>query len=415
MVDRDFEQTNRMLKVANDRIVRALTKVCLGVFLASLVVGLMPGDGLGQTVWPKKQWSRSDPSEQGIDPSVLEALSKRIRRGEFGYVDEMLIIRNGHLVFDETYRNDYVLANTDRDPTQDQYNYYCPNWHPYYHGTDLHTLQSITKSVTSAVVGIAIGRGDLPGVDMRVLETFDEAKVANVDDRKRQMTLADLLTMRSGLDWDEFTYPYNDARNPAAQLEASHDWVQFVIDRPMAYTPGTHFSYSSGVSQLLSHIVSEGAGESIDEYAREYLFRPLGIKKFYWKKTPTGLADTEGGLYLTTDDLARIGYLYLNDGVWNGNRILPEGWVGATSRVAVRDAWPSNPANNEGYGYQWWLVPYEGSSTRHFLAANGYGGQFLFVVPQKNLIAVFTGWNIYGPVPSIKDAFVNYVLRSVVR
>jgi CubicO group peptidase (beta-lactamase class C family) len=120
-------------------------------------------------------------------------------------------------------------------------------------------------------------------------------------------------------------------------------------------------------------------------------------------------------LYLTAHDLARIGYLYLNDGMWNGTRILPEGWVQSTARLAVEDAWPSNPANNEGYGYHWWLVPYNGARSSHFMVANGYGGQYLFVVPEKDLVAVVTGWNIYGPVPSIQDAFINYVLRSVVR
>ena len=404
-----------MSNVVRGRAVRTLTLAFIGVFLGLGVSVTGAEDALGQTVWPKKQWRKADPSEQGIDPSVLDALHKRIRRGEFGYVDQLVVIRNGHLVFDERYQNDYVAANADRDPAPHQYNYFNPNWHPYYHGTDLHTLQSITKSVTSAVVGIAIGRGDLPGVEMRVLETFDEREVANLDERKRDMTLDDLLTMRSGLEWDEFAFPYDDARNPAAQLEASDDWVQFVIDRPMASEPGTHFSYSSGVSQLLSHIVSHGSGKPIDEYAREHLFRPLGIKKYYWKRTPTGLPDTEGGLYLTAHDLARIGYLYLNDGVWNGTRILPEGWVQSTSHPAVQDAWPQNPANNESYGYHWWLVPFRGARSSHILAGSGYGGQFLFVVPEKNLVAVFTGWNIYGPVASIKDAFTDYVLRAVVR
>lgn len=347
-----------MAMAAGEQIHRALTRVCIGVFLACLVAG-SAGSARAQTTWPKKQWHRADPSEQGMDPSVLEALHKRMRRGDFGYVDQMIVIRNGHLVFDETYENDYLAANADRNPSPDQYDYYSPNWLPFYHGTDLHTMQSITKSITAAVVGVAVGRGDLPAVDTGVLDTFGEGRVAEVDDREGEMT--------------------------------------------------------GGVSQPLSHVVSEAAGEPIDEYAREYLFRPLGIKQFYWKKTTTGLPDTEGGLYMTGEDLARIGYLYLNDGMWNGTRILPEGWVQATSRPAVRSAWPSNRADDEDYGYQWWLVPYRGSRSSHFLAANGYGGQFLFVVPEKNLIAVFTGWNIYGPVPSIKDAFVNYVLRAVIR
>jgi CubicO group peptidase (beta-lactamase class C family) len=183
----------------------------------------------------------------------------------------------------------------------------------------------------------------------------------------------------------------------------------------MAHEPGTQFAYSSGVSQLLSHVVTEGSGETIDKYAREHLFRKIGIKKFYWKMTPSGLPDTEGGLYLTAQDLARIGYLFLHDGTWRGERILPEGWVGETARPWVADVNPSNPTDNRGYGYHWWLIPYDGDNASHYLAALGYGGQYLFVVPEKQIVAVFTGWNIYQPTPSIVEAFEGYVLRSVVR
>ena len=258
-----------------------------------------------------------------MDPSLLDALHKRLRRGEFGYVDHMLVIRYGNVVFDEEYEHDYVGANAGRDQSSGQYNYFDPNWHPFYHGSKLHSLQSITKSVTSAVIGIAIGRGDISSVDMVVLDAFEGSEISNVDDWKRDMTLADLLTMRAGIDWNELEYPYSDPRNVAIQLEASDDWVDFVINRPMSHEPGTFFSYSSGVSQLLSHILTAGTGKNIDKYTREYLFRPLGIKKFYWKPTPSGLPDTEGGLYLTASDLARIGYLYLHDGKWNDDQVLP--------------------------------------------------------------------------------------------
>ncbi len=345
-----------MATVARDRVHRTLTKVCIGVFLAVVLSGLGADSAFSQTTWPKKQWRRADPSEQGMDPSVLDALHKRIRRGEFGYIDEMVVIRNGHLVFDETYQNDYVGANADRNPSPDQYNYYNPNWHPFYHGTDLHTMQSITKSITAAVVGIAVERGDLPGVDAQALAKPVAAAGVGQDATLQEVQITNLVP----------------------------DW-------------------------------SELGGEPVDEYAREYLFRPLGIKKYYWKTTPSGVPDTDGGLYLTAEDLARIGYLYLNDGKWNGTQILPEGWVQATAHSTDDANWPSDSEDDDDPGYHWWLVPYRGSGPSHLLAADGYGGQFLFVVPEKNLIAVFTGWNIYAPVPSIKDAFVNYVLRAVVR
>jgi CubicO group peptidase (beta-lactamase class C family) len=161
----------------------------------------------------------------------------------------------------------------------------------------------------------------------------------------------------------------------------------------MASEPGDKFVYSSGVTELLGQILKKTTGKDPDDYARERLFGPLGIEAWYWKKTPTGLSDTEGGLYLTARDLAKIGYLYLKDGVWEGERILPQGFVAEAVAPLV------TASGGRKYGFQWWLLPNEGSKDSWTPAALGYGGQFLFVVPEHDLIAVFTGWNIYdGPV-----------------
>jgi CubicO group peptidase (beta-lactamase class C family) len=350
-----------------------------------------------------------------MDPSILDVLHKRIRRGEFGYVDEMLVIRNGHIVIHERYDQDYVGASAGRDGEPGQYNYYDPNWHPYYHGSDLHSLQSVTKSVASAVIGIAIGRGDLAGVDMPVMDTFDTSTVENLDDRKKSISLEDVLTMRAGIEWDEREYPYSDPRNVAIQMEASEDWVDFVINRPMSHEPGTHFAYSSGASQLLSHILKEQTGKTIDQYAREHLFRRIGIKKFFWKLTPSGLPDTEGGLYLKATDLARIGYLFLHDGEWSGDQILPENWVAASATPYVEGISGSRGSGERAYGYHWWLLPRTDGDTPYYIAGLGYGGQYLFIVPEYQIVAVFTGWNIWGPTPSLIEAFEGYVLRAVRR
>ena len=146
------------------------------------------------------------------------------------------------------------------------------------------------------------------------------------------------------------------------------------------------------MSELLAHILWKATGRQVDEYAAEHLFGPLGIKSFFWKRTPTGLPDTEGGLYLARADLAWFGSLYLHDGVWNGKRILPEGWVAETMHPRVDPGIRKMPGIR--YGYQWWLVPWGGGTSRAWTCW-GYGGQFLFVVPERDLIAVFNGWNIY--------------------
>ena len=185
---------------------------------------------------------------------------------------------------------------------------------------------------------------------------------------------------------------YTDPANSCANMEKSQDWIQFVLDQPIADAPGAKFVYNSGATELLSYLIKKGTGKQAHEYAAEQLFAPLGISESYWKTTPTGLADTEGGLYLTARDLAKLGYLYLHDGVWDGKRLLPEGWVKASTSPLV-DTRPGVDRSRK-YGYQWWVLPY-GKDGQHAYAALGYGGQRLIVVPEHDLIAVFTGWNIY--------------------
>ena len=342
-----------------------------------------------------------------MDRSVLEALDSELASGRHGYVDSMLVIRHGRVVYEKTYDHsrDYRRLFAGKG-SPGIYNYYDPGWHPYYKGTSLHTMQSVSKSVTSALIGIAIRRGELPGVDVKVMPYFSAFRLAP-DPRRDRMTLADVLTMRTGIRWDEESTAYTDPANNCAVMEGQEDWVGYVLEQPMAEEPGKRFVYNSGATELLSYLIWKATGKEADDYAQEHLFGPLGIA-FHWKRTPKGLADTEGGLYLTPRDLAKIGYLYEKDGVWEGRRILPEGWVQkSTSR---------STATNEkgiGYGYQWWTLPAGGASERDAFLAWGYGGQFLMVAPRLELIAVFTGWNIYDK-PELDPRFAfERVLAAV--
>src|SRR5262249_12100093 len=173
--------------------------------------------------------------------------------------------------------------------------------------------------------------------------------VKNVDDRKRRITLRHVLTMTAGLAWTE-DVPYDDPRSDSSLMEATDDWVQYVIDKTMAADPGKVFVYSSGVSELLAYIFRKETGQDIDSYGEKYLFRPLAIEHF-WKKTYLGEVDTEGGLYLNGRDLAKIGYLYLHDGRWNGNQLVSTAWVQESLK-------PQIPAEDGyQYGFQWWLNP----------------------------------------------------------
>jgi CubicO group peptidase (beta-lactamase class C family) len=193
--------------------------------------------------------------------------------------------------------------------------------------------------------------------------------------------------MTAGIEWDESTVDYTDPRNSCARMEASQDWVQFVLDQPMAAEPGRTFVYSSGVSELLAQILKKATGEHVDRYAEKHLFAPLGITDYYWKKTPTGH-------HLTPESLARIGYLYLHDGVWKGQRVLPEGWVHDSTAPLLKASGSGETESH--YGFQWWVLPWsQGGEKRWAAACSGYGGQILLVVPEHALLAVFTGWNIY--------------------
>jgi len=184
----------------------------------------------------------------------------------------------------------------------------------------LHTLQSVTKTVTSVIIGAATARGEFHELSTPVLKFFDESQVANIDERKRPVTLRHLLTMTGGFDWNE-GLPYNDPNNTCSLMEASFDWVKFAIDRKMAREPGAVFNYNSGETQLLSHVFRVATGRDIEEYAAEHLFSPLGIERYFWKRSPAGPVDTEGGLYLNPRDMAKIAYLYLRKGVWRGRPV----------------------------------------------------------------------------------------------
>jgi CubicO group peptidase (beta-lactamase class C family) len=357
------------------------------------------------TSWPTKAWATSTPLAQGLDGAVLEALHREFAEGKHGYVDDMLVVRNGAVVFEKSYRHDYDRLFVGKGAPA-LYNYYDPEWHPYWKRSELHTMQSVSKSVTSVLVGIALLRGEIPSVDARVMPYFAAFK-ATPDPRRDAMTLRDVLTMTTGIAWDESSVPYTDPKNNCAVMEGREDWIQYVLDQPMAEEPGRKWLYNSGATQLLSYLIKKATGQEADDYARAHVFGPLGIE-YAWKRTPRGLADTEGGLYLRPRDLAKIGYLFLKDGVWEGTRILPEGWVKDSTTWRV-----TTSGSLRGYGYKWWVLSRKGPGAYEAYAALGYGGQFLIVVPELDLIAVFTGWNIYDK-PELDEVFaLDRVLAAV--
>lgn len=362
----------------------------------------------------KTDWPTATPESVGLDAKVLAAFEAEIAAGAYGYVDDLLVIRRGKLVVERHWDHDYdaIYGAEAKKPGPfnpldpgGPYNYYNAWWHPRYRRGDLHTMQSVTKTVTSVVYGAAATRNELPSLDTPVLKFFDETKVANVDERKRRMTLRHLLTMTAGFDWNEDDYA--DPKNLCGQMEASADWVRFAIDRPMAHEPGKVFRYNSGASQILAHVFRAAVGQDLEEYAAKRLFAPLGIERWFWKRTPGGVADTEGGLYLRPRDLAKIAQLYLSEGDWKGTRVVSREWVKASTTPAL-------PADEKTplYGYKWWLAPYGPDTARLAWAGSGFGGQRPIVVPEHDLVVVATGWNIP---PTTKGLGPRVLLSAVVK
>jgi CubicO group peptidase (beta-lactamase class C family) len=336
-------------------------------------------------------WQIADPISVGVDSQVIDSIHSDIEQGKYGLIDHFLIIRHGKLIADHHYKHDYNSIAQKYDTTNFQYNYDHPDWHPYFRHTELHTLQSISKSITSMVLGIVLEQNKKIDINTKCLPFFKEYASAISDPVKQTISLEDLLTMRSGLTWDEAAY---DGTDDCTKMEKTDDWIEYVLTKPMDTIPGRVFEYNSGASVLLGKLVRIISGERIDKLAEKVLFKPLGIKDYYWKTTPYGEIDSEGGLYLSSKDLAKIGQLILNMGKWDGNQIIPESWITACTSPVVPDVNP-RVGTKTGYGYQWW-VPKHNNGKSEIIAGRGYGGQFLMIVPKEDLVVVFNSWNIHG-------------------
>jgi CubicO group peptidase (beta-lactamase class C family) len=320
---------------------------------------LVAGCG-GQDERSTVEWQTSAPRAQGLDPAALRRYVGRIQAGAYGEIHSLLVVRNGKLVV-ERYFGGY-----DRET--------------------LHPVYSVTKSVTSLLVGRAADLDEFPELETRVLPLFAEyRRLGNADARKRAIELGDLLTMRAGFEWDELSTSYEDPRNPVLGMIRSTDWLRFVLDRPMATGPGTVYAYNSGCSILLGDILRTATGDEPDAFAERELFAPLGIERYEWEKGPGGVTNTGFGLSLRPRDMAKLGQLVLDGGEWQGERIVSGEWLDAstTPRVRLR--------SDLAYGYQWWLLLDERAPARpQMIVALGWGGQFVFVVPELDIVVVST-------------------------
>ena len=315
--------------------------------------------------WPTNGWKSSPPEEQGIEQSYLILMLEEIIRSGVD-IDSITIIRNGYLVAD------IYMYPADKHKK-----------HPIY---------SCTKSLTSTLIGIAVDKGYIESAEEHIVDFFPDRSVENMDDRKRSITLYDLLTMRSGLKTEDNIFHGGKGLNE--MRTTSEDWTQYVLDRPMEELPGTRFEYSNLVSFLLTSILQKQTGRDALSFAYEHLLGPLGIENIAWYKSPKGIYTGFAELSMTPHDMAKLGFLYLKNGRWENQQILSEEWV----EIATKGHVPVSETLQ--YGYQWWVAD-------DIYFAMGYQGQFLFVIPDKQLIVVFTssllGNSLFTPYKYLKE------------
>jgi len=359
---------NRIGPAGND--LRRLFPALIGLLAVALVLTIRARSA--ESYWPTHSWRTSPPEAQGFDSEALASALNTIRERKIP-IHSLLIERNGYLILD-TY------------------------FFPFKEG-EQHDMASATKSVTSTLIGLAIGEGRLTGVEQRVLSVFSDRPVSYRDARKERLTIEDLLTMRSGLDCH-----FDHGELTLNQMRASAHWVPFMLNLPMANNPGSTWVYCSGGMHVLSGIVSKVTGRSAFAFAQEKLFAPLGIRDASWPSDPDGVSDGWGDLHLWPRDMARIGYLWLHWGMWEGRQIVPASYLHAAAQ-------PHSHAPEYGYGF--WVYqnrrPAIFTNLGSVFEAQGRGGQRIWVIPEKNMVVVTTGG---GFEPADVGALVFPALKS---
>lgn len=341
-------------------------------------------------------WRVADPAAVGLDPARLEAMTAAIRAGKYPNVHAVLIEKDGRLAY-EAY-----FTGTDQ------------RW-----GTALgevafdratkHDLRSVSKSVTSALLGIALA-GDTAALARPIVEFFPEhADLATPE--RRAITLRHVLTMSTGQRWDEET-PYTDPRNDEIGMTRSVSPVRYVLERAPEIAPGTRWNYNGGTTQLLAEVVQRRTGRPLRDYAREVLFQPLGITDWEWLGDLAGAPAAASGLRLRPRDLAKIGSLYLHDGRWNGRQVVPAGWV----RESLRPRVVIDTVSGMGYGYQWWIqrLPWAGD-TLEVPAAIGNGQQRIYLLRDRRMAVTILAGRYNDPTAGTlaRSVLLEQVLPAV--
>lgn len=356
---------------ARSHKLRVLVPV-LGSFAitAAICNGATPAQEATQTIWPTKEWQTSAPEEEGMDSKEL---AKLVDWGRAHRFDSVLVARHGKIVLEAYYA-------------------------PYAAGVS-HAQYSVTKSVISTLTAIAWKEGLLDSTSHRVLDFFDHRKIANLDPRKEAITVQNLLDVTSGLAWTEQVGDSIPPIETDKQMFSSPDWVKFILDRPMSNAPGDIFNYDSGNPHLLSAILTILTGMSAVDYAEAKLFGPLGIDDVSWSSDPQGVSSGGFGLWLVPRDMAKIGYLYLRNGKWEGKQLLPTAWIDKVSHATI----DMHLTPGLRYSNLFWGLP-----EKHTYMAVGRDGQTIMIFPDLDIVAVTT-----GRAPFSRSKFADLIPGSV--
>ena len=335
----------------------------LTIVSAVLIISFLVGCGgpgakelaeIDYTPLPNVAWPISTPAEQGLDPMLVAELYYNASKLETSY--SLLLFKNGYLIAEDYFHAGYPEQQVN--------------------------IHSVTKSINAALVGIALEQGCLVSLDQKMMDFFPELAGRIIDPRKKQITLRQMLQMRAGYPWEESTAELLD-------LLFSGFRPSNLVDVPLVRAPGLDFEYSNLTAHLLGVIVARACKTDLKSFAQEHLFTPLGIEPGFWQTDWEGNYLGFSDIHLSAYDMARFGLMYLNDGEYNGEQIVPAEWVHDSLQVYSEDAWKYRVGRNwgdNGYGYQWWSIK---AGDFHYNLAWGHGGQQIVLLDEHDMVIVF--------------------------
>ena len=329
-------------------------------------------------------WAVAAPTEAGFDPAALAALTVDIGNNNIRNVHAVIVEHAGRLVYEQ--------YSSGQDERWDR-----PIGDISFDHDSLHDLRSVTKSVTTALLGIALGDDYQDAIQRPIVEYFEDLNGkfgAGVED----ITLRHVLTMTAGLEWKELGVPYTE--NDEIRMNDAPDPIGMVLGRPVRDPVGSRWTYNGGLTQLLAGLIHRKTGKHIDKFAEETLFGPLDITRYEWLGStvwrPEKFPSAASGLRLRARDLAKFGSLFLHKGAWKGQQIVPAAWVELSTQRHVQTI-PLGTDGAVGYGFMWYAARMGGNDGDHVIVAAGRGDQRIFIVPEKQIVVTVFAGNYGNP------------------